>query len=401
MSGNVRIAGLAVATLIVSGCSWFGGDKDIELKPAELVDIETTVDVRKLWSAKVGKDAEFLRVMLRPAGDGNLIYAASRDGNVIAFDAASGKQAWKTELEIELSAGPGVGSGMVAIGSADGSLIVLNSSDGTERWRTALGGETLSAPLIDDDLVIVATIDNRLRALRGFDGTELWSIEQSTPALTMRGSASPAIAGNSVIAGFDNGRLVAAQTDTGDVLWESYLAPPSGRSDLERLADIDGQISVVGQDVYAAGYQGKVASIAAESGQVLWARDISSYVGVSADWNSIYTTNENGEVIALTRRTGQESWRQSSLLRREPTLPVAFNTTVVVGDLEGYLHFFSVIDGTPVARLRQGSTAISGIPVVIADRLYVQSDSGNITAYAVRLPKPSSSASDAADDEGA
>jgi outer membrane protein assembly factor BamB len=401
VSGNVRIAGLAVATLIVSGCSWFGGDKDIELKPAELVDIETTVDVRKLWSAKVGKDAEFLRVMLRPAGDGNLIYAASRDGNVIAFDAASGKQAWKTELEIELSAGPGVGSGMVAIGSADGSLIVLNSSDGTERWRTALGGETLSAPLIDDDLVIVATIDNRLRALRGFDGTELWSIEQSTPALTMRGSASPAIAGNSVIAGFDNGRLVAAQTDTGDVLWESYLAPPSGRSDLERLADIDGQISVVGQDVYAAGYQGKVASIAAESGQVLWARDISSYVGVSADWNSIYTTNENGEVIALTRRTGQESWRQSSLLRREPTLPVAFNTTVVVGDLEGYLHFFSVIDGTPVARLRQGSTAISGIPVVIADRLYVQSDSGNITAYAVRLPKPSSSASDAADDEGA
>ena len=401
MSGNVRIAGLAVATLIVSGCSWFGGDKDIELKPAELVDIETTVDVRKLWSAKVGKDAEFLRVMLRPAGDGNLIYAASRDGNVIAFDAASGKEAWRTELDIELSAGPGVGSGMVAIGSADGSLIVLNSSDGTERWRTGLGGETLSAPLIDDDLVIVATIDNRLRALRGFDGTELWSIEQSTPALTMRGSASPAIAGNSVIAGFDNGRLLAAQTDTGDVLWESYLAPPSGRSDLERLADIDGQISVVGQDVYAAGYQGKVASIAAESGQVLWARDISSYVGVSADWNSIYTTNENGEVIALTRRTGQESWRQSSLLRREPTLPVAFNTTVVVGDLEGYLHFFSVIDGTPVARLRQGSTAISGIPVVIADRLYVQSDSGNITAYAVRLPKSSSSASDVADDEGA
>jgi outer membrane protein assembly factor BamB len=401
VNGNFRIAGLAVATLIVSGCSIFGGDDDVELEPAELVDIETTVDVRKLWSANIGKDAEFLRVMLRPAGDGNRIFAASRDGNVVAFDAESGKQAWKVALDVELSAGPGVGSGMVAVGSANGWVIVLDAKDGSERWRVSLGGETLSPPLIDENYVIVATIDNRLRALNGIDGSESWIIEKATPALTMRGSASPAIAGNSVIAGFDNGRLLAAEIETGDVLWDSVLAPPSGRSDLERLSDIDGQISVVGQDVYAAGYQGRVASVAAESGQVLWAREISSYVGVSADWNSVYTTNASGEVIALTRRNGQESWRQSSLLRREPTLPVAFNTTVVVGDLEGYLHFFSVIDGAPVARLRQGSAAISGVPVVISDRLYVQSDSGSITAYVVRQPKPSRNAPDIADDEGA
>jgi outer membrane protein assembly factor BamB len=401
VSGNIRIAGHAVATLIVSGCSWFDGDKDKALEPAKLVKIETTVDVRKLWSAKVGKDAEFLRVMLRPAGDGNLIYAASRDGNVVAFDAESGKQAWKTALDVELSAGPGVGSGMVAVGSANGWVIVLDAKDGSERWRVSLGGETLSPPLIDENFVIVATIDNRLRALSGHDGSEEWIVEKSTPALTMRGSATPAIAGNAVIAGFDNGRLMAVQLDTGDVMWDSVLAAPTGRSDLQRLSDVDGQISVVGQDIYAAGYHGRLASIAAESGQILWSREISSYVGVSADWNSIYTTNEHGEVIALKRLTGQESWRQSSLLRREPTLPVSFNTTVVVGDLEGYLHFFSVIDGAPVARLRQGSAAISGTPVVISDRLYVQSDSGGITAYVVRQPKSKASEPEVADDEGA
>ena len=405
MSGNFRIAGLAVATLIVSGCSWFDGDKDEALEPIKLVDIETTVDVRKLWSANLGKDAEFLRVMLRPAGDGNLVYAASRDGNVIALDAESGDQAWKTKLDIELSAGPGVGSGMVAVGSANGWLIVLDTKDGSERWRINLGGETLSPPLIDENFVFVATVDNRLRALSNIDGSEVWLIERSTPSLTMRGSATPAIAGNSIIAGFDNGRLLAVQIETGDILWDSVLSPPSGRSDLERLADIDGQISVVGQDIYAAGYQGRVASIAAESGQVLWAREISSYVGVSADWNNIYTTNDSGEVIAIARRNGQESWRQTSLLRREPTLPVAFRTTVVVGDLEGYLHFFSVIDGAPVARLRQGGAAISGTPVVISDRLFVQSDSGGLTAYAIRQPKSSVKASETvevdADDEGA
>ena len=401
MNSRFRFTGLAIAALILSGCSLFGGDDEEELEPAELVKIQTTVNIKKLWSAKVGDEAEFLRVMLQPAGDGNRIYAASRDGNVAAFEPESGKQIWKTELETELSAGPGVGEGIVAVGTSDGLVVVLDADTGSERWRVNLGGETLSAPLINDDLVIVITIDNRMRALQARDGSERWSVEQPTPLLTMRGSATPAIAGNSVIAGFDNGRLLAVDLESGDILWDSVLAPPSGRSDLERLSDIDGQISVVGQDIYASGYQGRVASVASESGQILWSREISSYVGVSADWNSIYTTNEGGEIVALLRRNGQESWRQSSLLRREPTVPVAFNTTVAVGDLEGYLHFFSVIDGTPVARLRLGSQAISTGPVVIADRLYVQSDSGTIAAYGVQQPKRKRNAPDIADDEGA
>ena len=348
MNSFVRIAVLCVATLTLSACSWFGGgdDEEIALEPLELVDIETTINIKKLWGAKLGDDAEFLRVMLQPAGDGNRIYAASRDGNVIAFDPETGKQAWKVELDTTLSAGPGIGEGNLALGTSDGSIIVLDTKDGSERWRVNLGGETLSPPLISGDSVVVSTVDNRLRALSLLNGSERWIVEQSTPLLTMRGSASPAMAGNSVVCGFDNGRLMAIDLDSGDVVWDTVLAPPSGRSDLERLSDIDGQISVVGQDIYAGGYQGRIASVAAESGQVLWAREISSYVGVSADWNSIYTTNEDGEVVALARRNGQESWRQASLLRREPTVPVAFNTTVAVGDLEGYLHFFSVLDGT-------------------------------------------------------
>jgi outer membrane protein assembly factor BamB len=400
VSRNLRIAALIVAVLALSGCSAFG-KKDEELKPVELLDIETTLDVRKLWSLKLGDDAEFLRVMLRPAGDGNRVYAASRDGNVVAVNAESGKKTWEVQLEITLSAGPSVGNGMVVVGSADGLVIVLNVEDGTERWRVDLGGEVLSPALIANDLVIVSTIDNRLRALRGFDGSEAWDLEKQTPALTMRGSAIPAAAGNSVVAGFDSGRLLAADMESGNVLWESLLAPPSGRSDLERLSDIDGQISVVGQDIYAAGYQGKVASVAAESGQLLWAREISTYVGVAADWTSVYTTNETGEVICLARRNGQENWRQDSLLRREPTLPTPFDTAVVVGDLEGYLHFFNKFDGEPVARLRQGSAAISAPPTAIGDRLYVQSDSGTIAAYSVRKPETPPQAPAAAEDEGA
>lgn len=401
---KLRTIGILAAAFAASSCGIFGGDdEEEELEPTELVDIQTKVNIKRLWSAKVGDESEFLRVALRPVGDGNRIYAASRDGNVIAFEPESGRQAWRTELDMELSAGPGVGEGLVVVAAADGYVVALDVASGTEKWRSTVAGEMLSQPVIKGEIVIVLTIDNVLRGLSAFDGSERWLVEQSTPRLTMRGSATPAVVGSTVVAGFDSGRLVAVDIDSGTIEWESMLSPPSGRSDLERLADIDGMISVVGQDVYAAGYQGRVAAVASESGQVLWAREISTFEGVSADWNSIYTVNEQGEIIALARRNGEEAWRQNSLLRREPTLPISFNTTVAVGDLEGYLHFFSNVDGEPVARLRMGKQAISTDPVVVANRLYVQSDSGNIAAYAVQEPKRKRNRPDTAEtaDEGA
>jgi outer membrane protein assembly factor BamB len=372
----------------VAGCGLFGDD-DEELEPAELVKIETKVPIKKLWSKKLGDDAEYLRVALRPAGDGNRIYAASFDGNVYAFNPENGKQAWRSKLGLDLSTGPGVGEDMVVVVGVDGFVVALSASDGSERWRTYIGGESLATPLVHEQNVIIQTVDNRLIALSSFDGTERWSTAQSTPTLTMRGSTSPVQAGPAVITGFDNGRLVAINLDTGDIEWESMLSPPSGRSDLDRLADIDGDIAVVGQDVYASGYQGRVVSLAAESGQILWSRELSSYAGVSADWNSVYTTLDSGEVVAMNRSTGNEVWRQGSLLRREPTVPVSFQTTVVVGDLEGYLHFFSNVDGDPVARVRAGKHAVVGTPIVIADRLYVQSDDGTLSAWIVREPRRS------------
>lgn len=398
MSRTLRSISLLLASLLLTACGIFG-DKDDEAEPKELVDFRQTLKIKRVWSAKVGGEAEFLRVALQPVGDGTRVYAASFDGVVTAFDPESGKTIWRNKLKSELSAGPGVGEGLVVVAGKDGFAVALDAATGAERWRTDVDGESLARPLIRGEFVVVQTIDNRLLAFSIFDGRQRWALEQTTPVLTMRGSASPVLIGTSIICGFDNGRLVAVDLDTGDVVWESLLSPPTGRSDLDRLSDIDGAIAVVGQDVYAVGYQGRLGAVASESGQVLWSREVSSYVGVAADWNSLYTTSDDGEIVALTRRDGTEVWRNNDLLRREPTVPVPFHTTVAVGDLEGYVHFFSNLTGAAVARVKLGSTAISGAPVVIADRLYVQTESGNIAAYTVVDDRPQRRAPDVATDE--
>jgi outer membrane protein assembly factor BamB len=389
---------LVAASGLLAGCGLFGGDDDV-LPPKELIKFKATLPVKKVWSAKLGKGSEFLRVTLSPAGDGKQIYAASRNGVVSAFNPANGKRIWRVELDVPLSAGPGAGEDFVVVAGSDGHLVCLAASDGREIWRKEIKGETLARPLIKNGSVVVQTIDGKLQVFSAFNGSEQWSVEQSVPRLTLRGNSSPVIAGTVVVAGFDNGRLVGTSLSTGVTQWEAMLSPPSGRSDLERLADVDGSLAVVGQDIYAAGYQGRIASVASESGQILWARDLSTHVGVAVDFTNVYSLDESGELIALLRRNGSELWRQDALLRREPTSPVAFDNAVAVGDFEGYVHLFNNIDGRPVARVRVGNGLLSGAPVVIDNRLYVQSESGALEVYAVKRPEKKSDKSDAASED--
>ncbi len=385
-------AGLAV---LIAGCGIFGDDDDV-LPPKELIKFEATLPIKKVWSAKLGKGSEFLRVSLSPAGDGSRIYAASRDGVVSALNPESGKKIWRVELDLPLSAGPGVGEGYVVVAGSNGELVNLAASDGREIWRINMDSESLARPLIRNGLIVIQTIDGKLQVYSAFDGSEQWSIVQDTPSLTLRGTSSPVIVGTTVVAGFDNGRLVGTSLNTGVTQWEAMLSPPSGRSDLDRLADVDGTLAVVGQDIYAAGYHGRLAAVASESGQILWARDISTHVGVGVDLANVYSLDESGELIALLRRNGTEVWRQDALLRREPTTPVAFDNAVAIGDFEGYVHLFSNVDGRPVARIRVGKGLLSGAPVVIGNRLYVQSESGSLEAYAVRRPEGERDAPDIA-----
>lgn len=373
----LALAGLA----LLPGCSWFGSDEEAVDAPAELVEFEPTLRIREAWSAGTGDGNEILRLALTPATDGTRIFTADNDGRVSAFDAARGKRLWRTNVGLPLAGGPAAGGGHVVAGSSDGYVVSLDAQTGVEQWRANVASEVLAAPAVGPAQAYVRTVDGKLIALDLADGRQAWFAQQTMPRLSVRGTGSPVVDRNLVICGFDNGRVAAYDVNDGSVAWDVLVVPPSGRTEVERLSDLNATVQVVGEEIYAVGYQGRVAALARESGQILWSVDFSSYSGLGADLNNLYVSGDSGELLAVERKSGRELWRQSQLRFRDLTAPTPFGSSVVVGDLEGYLHFFDSAAGQLQARVRAGSARITSAPLVVNDMLYVLTDGGELVAW--------------------
>jgi outer membrane protein assembly factor BamB len=370
---------LAVVALLV-GVAACDKDKEVDL-PAELVDIQPTVPVQRVWSTSIGGGGEKLRLALALAEQDGTVFAASRNGRVRAIDVTSGRTRWQSDTKLELSSGPGAGDGLVVVGTNGGRLVALDAASGQQRWTAQMTGEVLATPLVADGRVVVRTVDGRLRALAVSDGSEAWVVEDQVPRLSLRGTSPPVRVADTVVGGFDSGRVMAVSLASGETLWQAQVSTPRGRSELERLADVDAAVRVSGGDVYAVGYQGRIAMMALDTGQVWWARDLSSYRGLDLDGDQIYVSTSQGDVLAMRRRDGSVIWQQEGLKHRGLSTPAVIGSTVVVGDFEGYLHWLDRDSGRFVARERPGRTRISAAPLVVGDRIIVIDDGGSITAY--------------------
>ncbi|HEX9402823.1 MAG TPA: outer membrane protein assembly factor BamB [Steroidobacteraceae bacterium] len=370
--------GLA-ALLIAAGCS---KDKDVE-PPAALVKFPATLPVKKLWGEGVGggKKQSVLRLGLGPAVDNGVVFAASHKGEVLAASLDTGRHLWVKKLKIPISAGPGAGAGMVVVGSSKGAIVTLDGATGRELWRTRLNSELLSAPAVGEKVIAIRSVDGRLHGLDAHTGKELWSVEQQVPRLSLRGTAIPLIAKEVAISGFDNGKVMAVSLNTGDTVWDSALATPHGRTELDRLVDIDSAVRVAGDNVFAAGFQGRTAMLALDSGQIWWAHDMSSYRGLAVDEDNLYVTQSDGIVVALRQRDGSELWRNQKLKLRRLSTPVLTSTAVAVADFQGYLHWLDKTTGELVARERVAKERISNSPVSVGDTVVVLTDRGKLAAF--------------------
>lgn len=370
---------LLALALLIAACS---KDKSID-KPAELAPFTQTLKVDHVWSASVpDKGAKVLRLGLTLALEGKRVYAAGYKGEVVAYDVATGHVDWRTHLKkTPFSGGPAVGGGLVAVGTSEGEVIALDADNGKERWRVRLNGEILAAPAVSDRAVAVRTVDGKLRALSPKDGHELWSQEQQVPRLSLRGTSRPVIAGDFTLCGFDNGKVIAVNNMDGSVQWEATVQAPHGRTELERLVDVDSTPRVLGQDVFTVSFQGRVARLALDNGQVWWQHDASSYRGIALDDDALYIAMADGEVVAMRPRTGAEIWRQKALLHRGLSSVAVTENAVVTADYKGYLHWLDKATGGLAARVRTGKVRVSNAPVVAGNMVIVINDAGKINAY--------------------
>jgi outer membrane protein assembly factor BamB len=368
------------ALLIAAGCS---KDKDVE-PPATLVkDFKSTLPVKKLWSEGVGggKKQIKLRLGLGPAIDNGLVFAASHKGEIVAVALDTGRNVWVKKLKVPISAGPAAGSGIVVAGSSKGAVIALDGATGRQLWRSQVNSELLSSPAISENVVVIRSVDGRLHGLETRTGKELWSVEQQVPRLSLRGTATPIVAKEVAISGFDNGKVMAVSLTTGDTVWDTALASPHGRTELDRLVDIDSAVRVVGENVFATGFQGRTAMLALDSGQLWWSHDMSSYRGLAVDAENLYVTESDGIVVAMRQRDGAELWRNDKIKRRGLSAPIVTSTAIAIADFQGYIHWLDKNTGVLVARERIAKQRVSNPPAGANDTIVVLTDGGTLAAY--------------------
>ncbi len=378
-------AGLGVVQDAMDGIGEYFGGKDNAEPPAELKELEAaSVSVHRLWDASIGKGHDEKFANLGAEASEDRIYAADHRGLVEARDRLKGDRIWSVETDLPLSSGPVYAEGHLLLGTSNAELLALDASNGAVLWKSVLSSEMTAQPKIKDDTVVVRTNDGKLTALDLKTGATHWYHERSVPALSIRSRGSPALVDDLVLDGYGSGKLTALGLADGKPVWEVTVALPHGRSEVERLVEMDADPVVRGDTIYVTGYQGGVAALSLREGEVLWRQDNpSSHVGMAIQRRTLFTTDVNSDVWALDASSGADLWKQDELHQRRLTRPVLVKGYLVVGDFEGYLHVLSQDDGSLIGRIRIDDTPIDVPPLVYDDVVYVYSNGGKLAAIAL------------------
>ncbi len=385
---RMRLLAASLA-LVLSGCStldsmtetvgsWVGAGPT-RAKPAPLVEFTPSATLSEAWKADSGDSNGYL---FRPQVDGDDVYAAGNN-RVVSIAVSSGHINWKADADGKLSAGAGVGQGIVLAGGSKGELLALDQKTGQLRWKVALSSEVTGQMLVLADTVIVRTGDGHVQGLAVADGSRKWLYTRTLPVLSLRGSGGMAVRDDVLYAGFPGGKLVALNALNGAQLWEATVALPRGATELERVADVMGNPAVDQRQVCAVAYQGRLACFDRTSGSPLWARDTSSNSGLAMDDRNIYVSDDKDTVTVYDKSSGRAGWKQDKLARRQITAPLALGAWVVVADGEGYVHVLSADDGSFVARIKVDS-GVRTAPVDIGPGFAVQTSKGSVVAFRLK-----------------
>lgn len=372
----MRAAALVLAAALLAACSSTPEGE----RPLPLPAYSHQVEVKSAWSHELGAWQEAPEGRLEPALIGGRLVAVDGLNWLRGFDARSGRLRWERRTGLDITAGVTAAGDSVLVGTRQGEVIAYTLEDGDVRWRTALSSVILAPPTVAGDVAVVRSGDGKVYALGLADGKKRWTFERTVPTLSLHGTGPVVIDGDQVFVGFASGKLAALSLKDGSLLWETTVASPQGRSELERLVDVDAAPVVRGDTVYAAAYQGRLVALSRDGGRVLWSRDLSVYNDMAADDHALYLSDGRGAVWAIDRASGAALWKQEKLGRRRLSAPVLFGDYLVVADFQGYLHFLARDDGRLVGRYHVADAGVAGEPLAAGDRLYVQGRDGSLIA---------------------
>lgn len=385
--GLVRVSAILLCAVALTGCTtvkgWFGGEAaEAKLdEPSRLVEITPTTSVAKIWSANAGKGEGRLGVRQSPVVADGRVYAAAVRGGVHAFDLQTGSKLWTYESEQRLSGGPGVGDGLLVMGSLDGAVIALDAATGVEKWQAEVGSEVIAAPAVGMGMVFVRSNDGRITAFDAASGERRWFWAHGVPTLSVRGNDAPLLGPGVVFVGNDDGTITALSARDGAEAWEQAVAQQEGRTELDRMADVDGSPVLDGTMLYATSFKGQTMAIDAPSGNPVWLSEQGGPGRVAVATDKVVITTADGRVFGLDKATGSASWQQPGLARRNVTAPAIHGDYAVVADFDGFLHWLRLDDGAFAARTRAGRDAVRATPVVSDGILLVQNVDGEISAF--------------------
>ncbi|MEE4219162.1 MAG: outer membrane protein assembly factor BamB [Xanthomonadales bacterium] len=371
-----------VSLLALQGCSWIRSWGDDEPgDPAPLVEFEQAVTVKKVWSTNVGDGMGKQGLSMAPVYSSGKLYTADHEGRLVIVDANDGKKLLELKTKQAFSGGPGLDETRLYMGTIDGRVIAYDRESGAELWNAQVSSEVLSPPASADGIVVVRCIDGRVFGLDQVSGRRVWIYDHSVPLLTLRGNANLLVRAGIAFVGYDDGSLVSLRVADGSVVWNQTVVSQDGRTELDRLSDIGTQMVIVASDLIVSSYKNRLVSLAADSGRLLWFKDISSAGGVVVDRTKLAISDKDDDLWMLDRRNGSTTWKLDRLSNRGLTRPAFYGNYVVVGDMEGYLHWLDADIGSFVARVRAGKKGFAAAPFSIGTTLYVLTSKGDLVAY--------------------
>ena len=348
------------------------------------------------WTVSIGAGSDKQgRLISAPVVAGGRVFTIDTNGVVRASDARNGGTVWSASFgasgnkDSNYGGGVAVDGGRVYAVNGLGHVAALDAATGAAAWTVKPGGPLRGAPTVADGAVYVISQDNQIYSLKAADGASNWSSAAALEIAGVFGSASPAVARGTVIAGFSSGELNAYRYENGRLVWQDALSRTSISTSVASLSDIDASPVVDGNQVFAVGKGGRMVALELTSGQRIWEQNVAGITTpwVAGDW--VFVVTDEARVVAMSRTTGKVRWINELPRWDNPkgkkgliyySGPILAGGRLVLAGSNGVLININPDNGSFQSQVNVGAS-VSVPPVVAANTLYILDDKGRLTAY--------------------